>query len=171
MARNGIFDDTIKIKPITLEQASKYIPVDEDPLHSPAYYFTMTPTEGSLTWSDITYYTNRPRKLKIPKSDLNCQWIYVLSNETLPGLVKIGFTKNKPEDRTKQINTGTGVAMDFKVEWAYPCVNAHDLEQLIHAYLEENGFRVNKRKEFFNISVEDAKSVIERLGEPYRMEV
>lgn len=88
----------------------------------------------------------------------------------MPGLIKIGFTKNKPGERAKQINAATGVALDFKVEWAYPCFNAHDLEKEIHAYLEQNGFRVNKKKEFFNISIEQGRSVIERMGEPYKME-
>ena len=29
--------------------------------------------------------------------------------------------------------------------------------------------RVNKKKEFFNISINEAISVIERIGEPYKM--
>ena len=47
--------------------------------------------------------------------------------------------------------------------------NAHDLEKEIHAYLQKEGFRVNNKKEFFYITVEDAKSVIKRIGEPYKM--
>ena len=87
----------------------------------------------------------------------------------MPGLVKIGFTKNKVTERVKQINSGTGVAEDFKVEYQFPCFNAHDLEKEIHNYLEYNGLRHNKNKEFFNISVEEGISVIQRLGEKYTM--
>jgi hypothetical protein len=29
---------------------------------------------------------------------------------------------------------------------------------------------VNNKKEFFNISVEEARAVVERIGEPYKME-
>jgi len=87
----------------------------------------------------------------------------------MPGLCKIGFTKNKPSERVKQINSGTGVAMDFVVEWAFPCFNAHDVEKQVHKYLEDSGFRVNKNKEFFNVSVNEAKAVVERIGEPYKM--
>jgi len=87
----------------------------------------------------------------------------------MPGLVKIGFTKNKPSERVKQINAATGVGLDFNVKYQYPCFNAHDLEKEIHIYLEAEGFRVNKKKEFFNITVEQAVSVIERIGEPYKM--
>jgi hypothetical protein len=95
--------------------------------------------------------------------------VYILSNPSIPGLVKIGFTKNRPSKRVKEINAATGVAMDFVVEWAFPCFNAHDLEKEVHAYLQSEGFRTNNRKEFFNITLEQAKAVIERIGEPYTM--
>ena len=120
-------------------------------------------------YEDVTYYTNRPKKIQIPKGMVGSQWVYVLTNPTMPGLCKIGFTKNKPSERVKQINAGTGVAMDFVVEWAFPCFNAHDVEKQVHKYLEDNGFRVNKNKEFFNVSVNEAKAVVERIGEPYKM--
>ena len=159
-----------KITKISPEQAAGFLSAEEDQLNTPITYFTLTPSERGDGWEDVTYYTNRARHIKMPKGVTNCQWIYILSNETMPGLVKIGFTKNKPSERVKQINSATGVPLDFKVEWAYPCFNAHDLEKEIHYYLEEEGFRVNKKKEFFNISLEQARSVVERIGEPYKME-
>ena len=163
-----------RVTKITPKQASKFVAEHDDQLGTPAMYFTLTPSTSetylaSEGWEDVTYYTNRSKHIRMPKGTVNCQWIYILSNETMPGLVKIGFTKNKPGERAKQINAATGVALDFKVEWAFPCFNAHDLEKEIHAYLEANGFRVNKRKEFFNVSVEQGKSVIERIGQPYSM--
>ena len=160
----------IKITRITPEQASELISCDEDQLGTPAYHFTLTPDEElGGGWEKVTYYTNRPRTIKIPKGLTGAQYIYILTNETMPGLVKIGFTMNKPTDRAKQINAATGVAMDFDVQYQFPCFNAHELEKVIHIYLEHNGFRVNKRKEFFNMTVAEAISVIERLGEPYKM--
>ena len=83
----------------------------------------------------------------------------------MPGLVKIGYTKNDPGKRAKQINAATGVALDFNVEWAYACYNGFDLEQEVHSYLDS--FRVNKNREFFRMSVEEAKAVVERLGKRY----
>lgn len=159
------------LKRISEEYAKDLIKVSEDLTGSEASYFTLTPDlvygEG---WDKVTYYTNRPKHIKIPKGASGSQWVYVLTNPTMPGLCKIGFTKNKPSERVKQINSATGVALDFVVEWAYPCFNAHDVEKQIHKYLEENGFRVNKNKEFFNITVEEAKAVVEKIGEPYKME-
>ena len=160
------------LKRITEEYAQGLIKVTDDLTGSEATYFTLTPDpEYGEGWEKVTYYTNRPKEITIPKGVTGCQWIYILTNTTMPGLVKIGFTKNLPTERVKQINSGTGVAMDFDVEWSFPCFNAHELEQIIHKYLENNGFRVNKKKEFFNISVMEAKSVVEKLGEPYKMEI
>lgn len=161
------------LKRITEEYAQGLIKADDDLTGAEAVYFTITPSNdpqmASEGYEDVTYYTNRPKKIQIPKGMVGSQWVYVLTNPTMPGLCKIGFTKNKPSERVKQINSGTGVAMDFVVEWAFPCFNAHDVEQQVHKYLEDNGFRVNKNKEFFNVSVNEAKAVVERIGEPYKM--
>ena len=167
----SIFKDSIKITRITPEQAEQFVPCEEDQLNTPAYYFTLTPDPlHGENWEKVTYYTNRSRNITIPKGLTGAQYIYILENDTMPGLVKIGFTKNKPSERVKQINAATGVALDFDVKYQYPCFNAHDLEKEIHIYLESQGFRVNKKKEFFNITVQQAISVIERIGEPYKMQ-
>jgi hypothetical protein len=157
------------VKRITIEEAQDLIKVSEDYTNSEATYFTLTPSDKGDGWESVEYYTNRPKKISIPKGITGCQYVYVLSNPLMPGIVKIGFTKNKPSERVKQINSATGVAQDFIVEWALPCFNAHDVEKQVHLYLEENGFRVSKNKEFFSISVNEAKSVVERIGEPYKM--
>ena len=159
------------VKRITAEYAKGLIKVTDDQSGQEAAYFTLTPdTEQGDGWDRVTYYTNRPKNIQIPKGMTGCQWVYVLTNPTMPGLCKIGFTKNKPSERVKQINSATGVALNFVVEWALPCFNAHDVEQQVHKYLEDNGFRVNKHKEFFNVSIDEAKAVVSRIGEPYKME-
>ena len=166
--------EVIKVEHITPAQAEGFLSCKEDNLDTPAYYYTLTPSKSkkypaSEGWEDVTYYTNRTKEIKIDTGKVGCQYIYVLTNSTMPGLVKIGFTKNRPSMRVKEINAATGVAKDFDVVYQYPCFNAHDLEKEIHIYLEKNGFRINKKKEFFTITVEQAVSVIERIGEPYKM--
>ena len=167
--------EVIKISHISAKKAKKFIACKDDQLDTPAYYYTLTPSTSKEYpaeegWEDVTYYTNRSREIQIPRALTGAQYIYILENDTMPGLVKIGFTKNKPSERVKQINAATGVAADFKVKYQYPCFNAHDLEKEIHIYLESHGFRTNKKKEFFNVTVEQAISVIERIGEPYKMQ-
>lgn len=160
-----------KITRITPEQAEKFISCADDQLNTPAVYFTFTPDPDHEGWDKVTYYTNRSRDIVVPKAMTGAQYIYILTNETMPGLCKIGFTMHKPSERVRQINAATGVAQDFDVMYQFPCFNAHSLEKEIHIYLEHNGFRVNKRKEFFNITVQQAISVVERLGDPYKMTV
>jgi hypothetical protein len=157
------------IKRISIDEAQQFIKVSDDYTGAEASYFTLTPSinpqhPASDGWESVTYYTNRSRTLQYkPNSDK--QYVYILTNETMPGLCKIGFTKNLPDKRAKQINAATGVAMDFTVEYAYPCYNGHDLEQEVHGYLDS--FRVNKNREFFQVTVDEAKAVIQRLGERY----
>ena len=157
------------VKRISIEEAQQFIKVSDDYTGAEAVYFTLTPSIGtqypaSDGWESVTYYTNRSRTLQYtPNSDK--QYVYVLTNDTVPGLCKIGFTKNMPDKRAKQINAATGVAMDFTVEYAYPCYNGHDLEQEVHGYLDS--YRVNKNREFFRVTVDEAKAVIERLGKRY----
>ena len=47
----------------------------------------------------------------------------------------------------------------------FPCYNAVQLEGEVHKYLDS--FRVNKGREFFRITLEEAKDVIGRLGKKY----
>ena len=161
----------MSLKRITKEEAEEFISVEEDFTNSTPLYFTLTPSSDTVYpseegWEDVTYYTNRSKTLKFePGADK--QYVYILTNDTMPGLVKIGYTKNDPSKRAQQINAATGVAMDFNVEWAYPCYNGFELEQEVHTYLDS--FRLNKNREFFKMTVEEAKSVVERLGKRYNI--
>lgn len=167
--------DITKITHITLSESEKYIPFSEDLTGSPKRYYTLTPSTNperpaSQGWEDVTYYTNRLKHHKINKGQTSCQWVYILSNPLDSSVLKIGFTKEKPAKRLKQINAGTGIYEDLILEWAFPCFNAHDLEKEIHKYLQDGGLRVKNNKEFFYISLEQAKAVVERIGQPYRMD-
>ena len=109
----------MSLKRLSLEEAQHLIKAEHDQTDAPIYGFTLTPsTDPQMSaegWETVTYYTNRKVRNKIPVGMQGSQWIYVLSNETMPDIVKIGFTKNKPSERVKQINSATGVAQDFIV--------------------------------------------------------
>lgn len=80
-------------------------------------------------------------------------FIYVLTNEAMPGLVKIGRTNLLPEDRSKKLYS-TGVPFPFDVCFRIITSFSVELEHYIHNLLRE--YRVNSRREFFRISVDDA---------------
>jgi hypothetical protein len=83
----------------------------------------------------------------------------------MPGLIKIGYTRDDPNKRVKQLNASTGVAMDFDLEWAFGCYNAIELEQEVHTHLAS--FRINNNREFFKISVPLAIAAIKTIGKRY----
>jgi hypothetical protein len=80
-------------------------------------------------------------------------------------MLKIGYTKHEPEIRAKQISTSTGVALPYKVEWAFQCFNGERLEREVHEELAS--YRVNQQREFFDIPLVEAQEAIEKLGKQY----
>ena len=87
--------------------------------------------------------------------------VYLLTNPYMPGLVKIGMTKQEDLDkRMKELYT-TGVPVAFECQFACR-VNKKDcakIERALHTAFEPQ--RVNKNREFFKINVEQAKAILE----------
>ena len=155
------------IERIDIEKAQGLIKITND--LDNAKYFTITPSidpqKASEGWETVSYYSDKKRTYQIPTNVPNAQWVYVLSNPSMPGMVKIGYTNGDPEGRVKEINRATGIPTDFIVEYAIPCVNGYEVEQLVHEALDN--VRVNNRKEFFNINIEEAKHLLDEIGKPY----
>ena len=153
---------------ISPKEAKQYIPLKENYGNTDlenAEYFTLTPSKRGGGWESVTYYTGKKLGLYSDKGEGD-QWVYVLSNPTMPSLLKIGYTKKLPEERAKQISAATGVALPYKVEWAYQCFNGETVEREVHHKLKSQ--RVNNNKEFFQISLEEAKETINLIGSKFK---
>lgn len=88
--------------------------------------------------------------------------VYILKNEAMPGLIKIGYTTRTAEERAKELYEGiTGVPMHFEVAHVFPCENPKELEGVVHSKLAEH--RINKDREFFKYPADDAIQLIEEL--------
>ena len=87
--------------------------------------------------------------------------VYLLTNPYMPGLVKIGMTRQVDlEKRMKELYT-TGVPVAFECKFACK-VNNKDcakIEKALHTAFDPQ--RVNKNREFFKINVEQAKAILE----------
>jgi len=156
------------MKRITNKVAKGFIPLRENYGNTDleyAKYFTLSPSEKGDGWEDITYYTDKKYGVYADKGNGD-QWVYVLSNPSSPGLLKIGYTKKLPEERAKQISSATGVALPYKVEWAYQCFNGEMVEREVHHKLKAQ--RVNNNKEFFQVSLEEAKDNIILIGNKFK---
>ena len=153
---------------ITIEQAKEFIPLKENYGNTEvdyAEYFTLTPSDMGDGWESVTYYTAKKKGIYNKKGEGD-QWVYILENETLPGLLKIGYTKSTPDERAKQISNATGVPLPYKVAWAFRCCNGELLEGEVHHALRK--YRVNNQREFFQIGLDEAKQTIESIGKNFK---
>ena len=91
------------------------------------------------------------------------EFVYVLTNPSMPGIVKIGFTTTSPQQRIKEINSATGVIEKWNLEWSVECTEAHDLEKKTHEYLKE--FRVSKNREGFYLHPTQAIAAVQKINE------
>jgi len=156
------------MKCITVKEAEQFVPLKNDMKSdlSDAAYFTFTPSKRGKNWEDITYYLPRRKRMYEGRKGEGDSWVYVLSNKSQPGMYKIGYTGHDDVDkRVKQLSRSTSVATPFSLEWAFRCFNAERLEGEVHKKLK--GHRISKDREFFAISLNEAKETIEDLGQKY----
>ena len=149
------------MKRITQQESKQFIPCSEDYANNPPAYFTITETNDG--WDEITYYTCKKRGLFFGRE--GDEWVYILTNPAMEGMVKIGYTTNDPHTRAEQISRGTGVPLGYEVAWAYKCYKGERIEKEVHKYFKKQ--RVSPTREFFRVTLEEAKQIIEQIGEKY----
>jgi len=90
-------------------------------------------------------------------------FVYILRNEVMPGLLKIGYSVKVPTERVEELFT-TGVPEPF--ELAYYCLveNASKLETQVHCDLHAQRHRGGR--EFFRIELDEVIRAITRLCQP-----
>jgi len=84
-------------------------------------------------------------------------FIYVLTNPTIPDLVKIGKTTNL-EERVKQLSSHSGVPVPFEVYYSCEVSDPHKVEKHLHDGFGDH--RVNPKREFFRINPERVVSIL-----------
>ena len=147
---------------ITIKESKQFFPAKSS---RDASYFTFTPSSRGEGWEDVNYFTNRKKLSYTNRDGDHDSWVYVLSNPVQPGILKIGYTNNTPEERARQLSNATGVAMPYEVEYAYSCWNGLELEKDIHERLHE--YRLSNQREFFQVDLEEVKEIINEIGECY----
>lgn len=73
-------------------------------------------------------------------------YIYFLTNISMPGMIKVGFTTGQVEERAVQLG-GTGVPTPFTIGAQFYVTNPNEIEKKVHDTLK--GLRVNDQREFF----------------------
>jgi len=78
--------------------------------------------------------------------------IYVLTNEAMPGLVKIGRTNGSVESRIRDLSSASGVPLPFECYFAAEVGDCGRLEMTLHQLFSES--RLNPKREFFKVDPE-----------------
>lgn len=87
--------------------------------------------------------------------------VYILTNEAMPSLVKIGLTTDL-KTRLSQLYS-TGVPLPFNCEYAAVVADAVAVEKALHIAFGDK--RLHDRREFFEIDPVQARVVLELLAQ------
>lgn len=112
---------------------------------------------------DLTNYTSS-----------NHGFVYILSNPTMPGLLKIGMTRFDPSRRVQELSSATGVPTPFNLVYYREFSNCVVAETEIHSILASKGLRYNNQREFFSIDTVAAINILlslpDKSGEEQHLE-
>ncbi len=78
--------------------------------------------------------------------------VYVLTNEAMPGIVKIGLTTDSVESRLASLNSHSGVPLPFECYFAAEVDSCARIERILHQLFSEH--LINPRREFFRVDPE-----------------
>ena len=85
-------------------------------------------------------------------------YLYCISNEYMPGILKIGKTTRDPETRLREANSCKTWAIPvFRIEFAKKVQDVDRKEKTLHRLLEQYTERIYNRREFFRVSLEEVK--------------
>jgi hypothetical protein len=80
--------------------------------------------------------------------------VYVLSNSSMRGLLKIGYTTRNVTERVAELSGQTNMPTPFKIEWVLAVMgDPMAVEQRTHIHLAKK----REGREFFRVSLEEAK--------------
>ena len=92
-------------------------------------------------------------------------FLYVMSNEHISQMLKIGQSERHPRTRAVELSAHTGVPADFVVEFWVEVSDRRAAESAVHTALAAN--RVNAGREFFRIGLPDARLAVSTHAAPW----
>lgn len=87
-------------------------------------------------------------------------FVYILTNEYMPGIVKIGRTSRSTKNRAHELFM-TGVPAPFEVSAEVLSPDCATLEEKVHSVLCD--VRISQAREFFKIDLTDAAQILHEL--------
>lgn len=89
-------------------------------------------------------------------------YVYIAINESYGERLKIGKSRRPPQKRAKELSRTTGVPTRFHIAFQEHVADCDLAERVIHSRLEY--CRINKRREFFEIPLKDAITVVANVA-------
>ncbi len=100
------------------------------------------------------------------ENNQNQGYIYCFSNKILPGLYKIGTTKDSIDKRLRAANN-TWVPDLYQIEFAKLVIEPTIKEKKIHKLLTSLDTRYNPAREFFDLSLDQIKLIFDLIDGEY----
>lgn len=88
-------------------------------------------------------------------------YVYILVNDSMPGLIKIGKTTRNSRTRARELSNSTGVPTPFTIAFELSSEKYEKLESEIHIKLAK--YRVSQNREFFKYPVDEAIRLLKEL--------
>ena len=88
-------------------------------------------------------------------------YVYILTNEAMPGYIKIGLTENPVSERVLQLDN-TSVAVPFQCYYAARVEDHRKVERALHVGFGD--FRVRPNREFFKMDPYKVRAILEVLA-------
>lgn len=124
-----------------------------------AFAKALTDDERAAIKCDMAKIDKRLNDLRYRREHNKAGWLYVISSPSLPGMVKVGCTRQlNPVMRVKQLSTSS-LPYAFRTHGFVFSDDCFELESAMHHYFDDR--RVAPDREFFNITPKEAIDVLE----------
>lgn len=88
--------------------------------------------------------------------------VYILTNEAMPGYIKIGKTNTSVEQRILELSRSSAVPLPFECYYAARVADVKEVEEAFHDAFGDH--RINPRREFFSIAPERVVAILKLLS-------
>ena len=88
-------------------------------------------------------------------------YIYILSNPSMQGLLKIGITSRDVRERVTQLSAATGVPKPFEIEYYCLTRDPEEIERSTQEHFSSR--RAGRKKEFFEVPLLEAVQFIDSV--------
>lgn len=87
-------------------------------------------------------------------------WIYVLENEAIPDLIKIGCCEIDPQDIAEKLSKSDAIPLPYLVKYKALIIDPDKIEKIVYKKLESKKLE----RDFFKCKVDEAIQLIRELG-------